>query len=121
MKEHNVQQGNGKVRSISEALDLLNAAADNSAEEIRGMISHDYRKLKGILDDIKPDVKTAYSGLRQAATDSLYATKDRAAEMSKDVAKRVDKSAHENVWTFLGVAAFFSLIFGFMIGRRSSN
>ena len=111
-------QGNGRIHTISDALNLLNAAADDSADEIRGMIKNDYKKLKRILADAKPEVNAAIGEFQQAAVDSVTNAKQKATTLAQDAAKKVDDSARENVWKCMGATAAMSAIAGFLLGRK---
>lgn len=98
------------LRSINEALEVLNDAAEESADEIRKMVSSDYRKLKNALNSIQPEVRTAISD-----------AKDHITTITKDTAQRVDDSAHENPWTFIGAAAAVGAFAGFLLGRQAKE
>ena len=111
-------QGNGRIHSISDALDLLNAAADESADEIRGMIRNDYKKLKRVLADTKPEVNAAISGFRQATADKVAGAKQKAATLAQDAAKNVDEAARANVWKCIGAVGAMSVIAGFILDRK---
>ena len=87
--------GNGRVDSIDDALGLLNAAN---------------RKLKQV----------AYEA-GDAALDSAKDVREKAIWMSKKDARRLDQSAHENIWKFVGFTSAFSALAGYYFGRRSGR
>lgn len=112
-------QGNGKIHSIQEALDLLNAAAEDSADKVRGLFTNDYQNLKRILAEAKPEVKAAASGLKQVTFETVISAKNKAVTATQEAARRVDQSARENAWAYIGIAAAASSIVGFILGRKS--
>jgi ElaB/YqjD/DUF883 family membrane-anchored ribosome-binding protein len=84
-------QGDGPVNSINDALELLNEAN---------------QKLKRIAVDAG-----------DAALDTAKDVSGRALWMSKQAARRLDESAHENAWKFVGFASAMSVLTGYYFGR----
>ena len=119
MKQTNAQGGNGKIHTISQALELLNSVAEDRSTEIRGMLTNDYQDLKRVLSDAKPEVKSALNGVKQAAVESAVSARDKAVAAAKDTAERADQSVHDNAWKFIGLASAMSLLAGLFMGRRS--
>ncbi len=86
---------------IQSALDRLDRVAEKSKTT-----SIDWGKLSTMKDQIP--MQWQWDEAKQKAVDK-----------SKEMAKEVDAKAHENPWVFVAVAAVFSLIFGFFMGRKS--
>ena len=108
-----------KVSSIGNALDVLDDAARESSAEIKQMISHDYRRLKEILSDVKPVAKSAISEISDASRDAAYEARDRAVKFTKETARQVDESVHENAWYYLAGSALVAGTLGFLLGRKT--
>ncbi|MGE4131980.1 MAG: hypothetical protein AB7F86_10100 [Bdellovibrionales bacterium] len=69
--------------------------------------------------EIQAEVKSKLSELRQTTIDTLSQAKDKALEASQQAAKRVDQSARENVWKYIGAAAVLSACAGLLVGRKA--
>jgi len=102
-----------KIRSLKEALRLLGEAHDN---ELKGgrFPMHSRLKLKGHLHDAKRE-------LRNEAKGTLYRIGKKTAQASKQFAKNASNYAHDRPWALMGVAAMFSVVFGFLLGRKSKD
>lgn len=109
LSHHN---GNGKIHSIDQALDLLSHVVDERAEEIRNLISNDYKNLKQILSDAKPEVKSI-------AYEAANSIKEKTAAVTKDLALKVDESAHTHTWKYVGGSALFGLIIGMFLRNKT--
>ena len=119
MRESMQPNGNGKLHSVDEALDLLSHVVGEKGDEIRSLLARDYRNLKNILMDAESDVRTATQGIRDSAMSVVSAVKDKAVTTSKDIAKKVDDSAHEHTWKYIGFTALIASLFGFFFSRRN--
>jgi ElaB/YqjD/DUF883 family membrane-anchored ribosome-binding protein len=105
-------------QSLSHALEVLNDAAEDSAQEIRKMVSTDFRKLQSVLSEVKPSVQNALGEMKNVAADSMNQVKERVVATTKDAAQKVDVAVHRNAWTYLGSFALISMLAGFAMGRR---
>lgn len=83
------------TNSINETLRMLDEAAGSSTNEIKRMS------------------KESLEYLAQA--------KDKVMQSSKDAAMKVDQSARENPWYFVGATAAIVGIAGFILGRKSKS
>ena len=110
-----------RLKSLNHALEVLNDAAEDSSVEIRKMVNTDYRKLKKVLAEVKPEVEEVLSEFKAIATDSLAQTKETLVATTKHIAKNVDESVHLSPWVYLGGAAATSIVIGFLLGRKSKN
>ena len=88
-------QGDGPVNSINDALDLLNEAN---------------QRLKKIASEAG-----------DAALDTANDVTDRALWISKQAVRRIDKSAHNNVWKVVGLASAMSILTGYYLGRSARS
>lgn len=110
-----------KMKSISHALKLLNDAAEESADEIRSMVRSDYRRLKNVLAEVKPEVHSALSEIGGAVSESIGEAKERVVATTRETAHKVDESVHEHPWAYIGGAAAMFALVGFLLGRRSKD
>lgn len=82
-----------KSSSINDTLRMLDEASEESSNELKKM------------------GRESLAYLSQA--------KDKVVEKSKEAAKKVDESAHESPWYFIGATAAIVGIAGFFLGRKS--
>jgi ElaB/YqjD/DUF883 family membrane-anchored ribosome-binding protein len=57
--------------------------------------------------------------IKEKAAQQLELVKGKVIEGSKEVGKKIDGDVHRRPWHYLGIAAFFSMFFGFFVGRKS--
>ena len=113
----------GRSVSVEQALSILEDAAADSADDIRKLISADYRKLKraltfsvanGVLSD-------KLSGLKDVSLEALTNAKEKVMDATEHAVRTVDKSAHRNPWPFIGGASAASCVVGYMIGKKFAS
>ena len=74
----------------------------------------------GSIDDALHLLEKANQRLKQMATNAGEEAAEatgRALWMSKKAAKRIDRSAHDNAWKFVGATAALAALAGFYCGR----
>ncbi|MCB9027084.1 MAG: DUF883 family protein [Bdellovibrionaceae bacterium] len=109
MEKSKLRVGNqDEVKSIQSALQILNDAAKESSNEIKLMMDRDYNKLKGVLTDLKPEVKHAFKEFGEASQEQL-----------KQAHETVKESVHEHPWIYIGGATVISGLLGYILGRKS--
>lgn len=77
---------------ISEALELLNEAAKEKRDELKGLMTDKYAHIR----------EAVAAGAGQA----------------KEMAGDVDKRVHKDPWVYIAGAAAASLIFGYLMGSK---
>jgi len=107
------------VKSISNALEVLNQAAGESADDLRAMMRRDYQQLRNIFDGVRPTVKKAVREMEESTVRSLSQVRDTAARATKNAVSTVDRSAHDHPWAYLGAATAGAALIGFLFGRRT--
>lgn len=110
-----------RSKSISHALDVLNEAAKDSSDEVKEMITTDVRRIKAAFEDLKPEVKGAIRELRDASATTIDQAKEKVLESAQAAARKVDTSAHENPWRYVGGTALLAALTGFILGRKSKH
>lgn len=111
----------GNAQSISDALSLLNEVADSSSNEIKEMVAHDYRKLKKVFSDARPEFESASNELRSAATQSIRDARDAAVRRIREAGDTVNQSVHEKPWGYVAGTAVATGLLGFFLGRKVNS
>ena len=103
---------------ISEALKLLEEAAKDKKEELRGLVSDKYAHLKSALVSAEHSAAETLSAAQKRAVEALIHAKDVSAEKVKHAATVVDSHVHANPWPYIGGAAIVALLAGYIMGRK---
>jgi len=103
---------------IAEALRLLEEAARERKDEVRGMLADKYTHLKEAFLGAEHSVTSALDAARRGAVDAALRAKELTAEKVKRVMKPVDESVRENPWPYLGGTALAALLLGYVLGRN---
>ncbi len=82
-------------RKMTKAINLLNEAVKDKKQEIEENLEQLKKNAQRALEDTKENIV--------------------------DAATEVDKSAHSNPWAYIGGAAAFALIAGFVAGRHTKK
>jgi ElaB/YqjD/DUF883 family membrane-anchored ribosome-binding protein len=100
MTESQVKTSNAK---ISEALELLNEAAKEKKDELKGLMVNKYSHIR---DAMTSGVEHAQEVIGQG--------KEKVIEIASDVDKRV----HKDPWVYIAGAAAASLLLGYFMGAK---
>jgi len=92
---------------ITEALELLNEAAREKKDE-----------LKGLLNDRYSHIKQAMSMGTEQIIEKAKQFTEESKEKLVDVASEADKRVRQNPWPYIAGAAAASLIVGYLMGKR---
>lgn len=93
--DHKSEAKKVSTNSINETLKMLDEAAGASSQEIKKM--------------------------GQESIAYLSDAKDKVIKTTKDAALKVDKTAHESPWYFVGATAAVVGLAGFFLGRKSKS
>ena len=96
-------QGRTSNAKISEALELLNEAAKEKKDELKGLISNRYTH-----------IREAMTSTAEHAQEVINQGKEKVQEIAGDVDKRV----HKDPWVYIGGAAVASLLLGYLMGSK---
>ncbi|MDP2653196.1 MAG: DUF883 domain-containing protein [Candidatus Omnitrophota bacterium] len=97
---------------ITEALELLNEAAQERKDELKGLFTDKYSHIKQAL------IAEAEQG-RQIFDKAKHLTEDAIVDGEKKIKKVVseaDKRVHQDPWPYIVNAAAFSLLLGYLVG-----
>lgn len=104
--------GSGK---ISEALELLNEAAREKKEELKGALSDRYQHIRQALSVGTEQGKEIIEKAKQLAADTIT----KGEKKIKEAVSEVDTRAHKDPWPYIAGAAVVSLILGFFMGSKA--
>jgi len=96
-------QGRTSNAKISEALELLNEAAKEKKDELKGLMVNKYAHIREAMT----------TGVEHAQ-EAIIQGKEKVIEIAGDVDKRV----HKDPWVYIAGAAAASLLLGYFMGSK---
>ena len=103
-----------KKDKITDALELLNDAAQEKKEEVFELVGDKYDHLKDFFGNIASNGKEMAGQTKKQIAKSLHEE-----EMKlKEAAGQWNKKAHKAPWVFLGAAALGALFLGLTLGHK---
>ncbi len=109
--ENQVKTSNAK---ISEALELLNEAAKEKKDELKGLMANKYAHIR---EAMTSGVEHGKEVLKHAQ-DITRETIVKGSEKAKEIAADVDKRVHKDPWAYIAGAAAVSLLLGYLMGSK---
>jgi ElaB/YqjD/DUF883 family membrane-anchored ribosome-binding protein len=103
---------------IAEALKLLDEAAKQKKDELKGVLSDKYTHLKSVVVEAETSLGRSLADAGRHAVDAATHAKDVGVAKARKMAGGVDKCMHRNPWPYLGGTAFVGLLLGYILGRR---
>lgn len=110
-----------KLSSINEALSVLDSAIQEGSDEIKEIIMSDYHNIKNIMAGAAPNIFASLKGIKEKSLESMSHTKDSMVDYSTKTVKNIDRSVHQNPWSFIAGVTLSSMIFGYWMGRKGKN
>lgn len=113
-----------KIRTFGEALRVLDRVAGDAQLEFRRVVFlKSHLALNGLKEmrESMPNWNNAARDLREKSVDQLHQAREKVMDVSKDAAKKVDEHAHKRPWHFVGIAALFASMLGFLLGRKTKR
>ena len=107
-----------KITTIHDALETLNDVADGSSKEIRKMVNRDYRKLRAVFNDEKPELREAIHDFGEASQRSFSQAREQLSKGTKETLENLDEVAHKHPWALVGGTTAIAGILGYLIGRK---
>mgnify|MGYP006296133669 CR=1 FL=1 len=99
---------------LKEALELLNEAAREKKDELKGLAGDKYSDLREALAGVEGKV----AGSVQHAAERARELRERGEERVRETTHAVDERVHQEPWKAVGVAAGAALLLGFIMGRK---
>ncbi|MBA4386446.1 MAG: hypothetical protein C0404_00605 [Verrucomicrobia bacterium] len=107
-----------RSEKISEALRLLEEAAREKKDDLRGLIADKYEHLKSALVGAEHSVADSLSAAQKRAVEAIVQAKDASTKKVKEVAGVVDEKVHENPWPYIAGAGVVAFLFGYILGKK---
>ncbi|MDD5482378.1 MAG: hypothetical protein PHP98_01810 [Kiritimatiellae bacterium] len=102
---------------LSEALKLLEEAAQSKKSELQNIIKGKYSNLREALSDKEEDVVKALAAAKKRALEAASHATEIGSERAREIASDIDKQVRENPWPYIGGVALGALLIGFILGR----
>ncbi|MCR4336360.1 MAG: DUF883 domain-containing protein [Candidatus Omnitrophica bacterium] len=109
--ENQYKTSSGK---ISEALELLNEAAKEKKDELKGLLTDKYSHIKQAMAAGTEQGKQILEKAKHLTQDAIVGGE----EKIKEVVSEADKRVHKDPWPYIVGAAAFSLLFGYLMGSK---
>lgn len=103
---------------ISEALKLLEEAATQKKDELKGVISDKYTHLRKVIMETESSLAKAVADTGKSAVDDANHAKDAGVEKVREIVCDMDKKVHRNPWTYIAGTAVVGMLVGCMLSRR---
>ncbi len=119
LRSREIQDFNSQgTESIDQALKLLDSVAKSHSQEIKRKVVNDYQGLKDIISKSeRGDDKKILDYVSNL--ESTYRNiQNRTVDMAKKASTKVDQTAHENPWYFVGGAAIAGSFLGLFLGSK---
>jgi ElaB/YqjD/DUF883 family membrane-anchored ribosome-binding protein len=109
--ETQVRTSNAK---ISEALELLNEAAKDKRDELKGLMVNRYSHIREAMTSGVEHGKEILKQTQDLTQQAIIQGKEKVKEISSDVDQRV----HKDPWVYIAGAAAASLLLGYFMGSK---
>lgn len=106
------------ARKIAEALKLLEEAATEKKQELRGVMSDKYTHLKDLILESEGGLVQSLSNSGRQAIAEVDHAKDIGVEKVRGLAHEVDNNVHHNPWSYMAGSAFVGMLFGCMLSHN---
>ena len=103
---------------ISEALKLLEEAAQQKKDELKSVMSDKYTHLKSVIVEAESSLGKSLSDAKKRAVEAAAHAKDVGVEKAREIAHDVDANVHQNPWAYIGGTAVVGLLLGYILGRN---
>jgi ElaB/YqjD/DUF883 family membrane-anchored ribosome-binding protein len=101
---------------IEEALQLLQEAATEKKDELKGLLAGKYASLRDAVLDAEGELAEKVEELTRKADHVRIAAEKKA----RKLASQVDDKVHEDPWRIIGWTTVTALLVGYLIGNRKS-
>jgi ElaB/YqjD/DUF883 family membrane-anchored ribosome-binding protein len=99
---------------ISEALELLNEAAREKKDELKGLMGNRYAHIREAMTAGVDHGKEVLKHTQDFAQETIEQTREKVVAIASDVDKRV----HKDPWVYIAGAAAASLLVGYLMGSK---
>jgi len=109
--EDQVRTSNTK---INEALELLNEAAREKKDELKGLMSNKYSHIREVMTAGVDHGKEVLKHAQDITKETIIQSKEKVIEIATDIDKRV----HKDPWVYIAGTAAASLLLGYFMGSK---
>jgi len=103
---------------IAEALKLLEEAARQKKDELKGVMADKYTHLKEAIMETEGTIVKSLSDAGRHALGAATHARDVGVEKAREIAGDVDKHVHHNPWQYIAGTAAVGLLLGYILGRN---
>ncbi len=107
-------QGRTSNAKISDALELLNEAAKEKKDELKGLMANRYSHIREAMTAGVDHGKEVLKHTQDFAMEAMAQGKEKATAIATDIDKRV----HKDPWVYIAGAAAASLLVGYLMGSK---
>ncbi len=107
-------QGRTSNAKISEALELLNEAAKEKKDELKGLMANRYSHIREAMTSSIEHGKEILKHTQDLTQQAIVQGKEKVKEIAGDVDKRV----HKDPWVYIAGTAVASLLLGYLMGSK---
>ncbi|MCE9614456.1 MAG: hypothetical protein K8T26_09280 [Lentisphaerae bacterium] len=104
--------------NLAEALKLLEEAATQKKDELKGLMSDKYTHLKNVIVETETGLVKSLTEARHHASEAATHAKEASVAKACEITRDVDKSVHQNPWAFIAGSAVVGLLLGAILGRN---
>ncbi len=104
--------------NISEALKLLEEAANQKKDELRAIMSNKFTNLKSVIMEGESNLMKTLLTAKDHALQATAHAKDVSLEKAREIVRDVDKSVHQSPWPYIAGSAVAGILLGYILGRN---
>ncbi len=108
----------GSSEKISEALKLLEEAAEQKRDELKNLMSDKYTHLRSALSETESTLVKSLADAKRHAAEAARHAKEVGVDKTREIAGDVDKNVRQNPWAYIGGTAVISLLLGYILGHN---
>jgi|MudIll2142460700_1097286.scaffolds.fasta_scaffold21827_1 ElaB/YqjD/DUF883 family membrane-anchored ribosome-binding protein len=113
-----MEQTQTSSENFAAALKLLEEAAKQKKDELRAVLSDKYTNLRSLILEKEGSLMKSMTTAKDQALEMSAHIRDVGVEKTREIARDVDKSVHQNPWPYIGGSALFGVLLGYILGRN---
>ena len=104
---------------ITEALKLLEEAASQKKDELKGVMTDKYTHLKQLIMEGEGSLIQSLVEAKKQAGDAVCHAREVGVDKAREMAHDVDARVHGNPWPYVAGSATVGLLLGLLLGRNN--
>jgi len=113
-----MEQTQTSSENFAAALKLLEEAAKQKKDELRAVLSDKYTNLRSLILEKEGSLMKSLASAKDQALEMTAHAREVGVEKTREIARDVDKNAHQNPWPYIGGSALFGVLLGYILGRN---